>query len=74
MTEAVTGAVLTIMKSKDEIDLHMVRVDDRPSPPTIAAKWEKSGGLSRTRAPLHTGCWDLSACGGVLASACLLAC
>ena len=24
MTEAVTGAVLTIMKSKDEIDLHMV--------------------------------------------------
>lgn len=25
MTDAVTGAVLTIMKSKDEIDLHMVR-------------------------------------------------
>lgn len=26
MTEAVTGAVLTIMKSKDEIDLHMVEI------------------------------------------------
>lgn len=24
MTEAVTGAVLTIMKSREEIDLHMV--------------------------------------------------
>lgn len=28
MTEAVTGAVLTIMKSRDEIDLHMVRLTE----------------------------------------------
>lgn len=31
MTEAVTGAVLTIMKSRDEIDLHMASAD-RTSP------------------------------------------
>lgn len=53
MTEAVTGAVLTIMKSRDEIDLHMASARLRHSLPA-------ANPFSRSLGSIHvSGDWGM---------------